>query len=91
MLSEADLVKYVPEVDDNRDQPQESQWTVDFYPMTAAEQRTISLGCIRLQRIKPKSKKSVRDLAPDIQGSGRGGSQPSRYQGEGNHKWCGTV
>ena len=44
MLSEADLVRYLPEADDNRDQPKESQWFVEFHPMTAAEQRRYLLA-----------------------------------------------
>ena len=62
MLSEADLVKYVPEVDDNRDQPQESQWTVDFYPMTAAEQRRYLLAASDSKGSSLKAKKASETL-----------------------------
>ena len=44
MINKEDLVHYIPEADDNRDREPSERWSVEFYPMTAAEQRRYLLA-----------------------------------------------
>ena len=43
-INKEDLVRYIPEADDNREQDPAEQWVVEFYPMTAGEQRRYLLA-----------------------------------------------
>lgn len=62
MLKEEDLVSYIPEVDGNRDADPCDQWHIDFFPMTAAEQRRYLLSASDAKSDAAKAKKAAATL-----------------------------